>query len=79
MARSTQAPSYDHHRCTYARVIINRKSIHLGKYDFEVSHQKYREAIAVCWWQNQKNGRGSSDGVHTADDEDGAMPHLAGA
>jgi integrase len=47
MTRKSQAPSYDRYRGTYARVIIDRRSVHLGKYDSEESHRKYRQAIAT--------------------------------
>jgi integrase len=47
MTRKPQAPSYDRYHGDYARVVIERRSIHLGKYDSEESHRKYRELIAT--------------------------------
>ncbi|MHB8971035.1 MAG: tyrosine-type recombinase/integrase [Pirellulaceae bacterium] len=53
MARTSQAPSYDLYKGKFARVIIDRKSIHLGKYGSDESHQKYRQLIAT-WSTGQQ-------------------------
>jgi hypothetical protein len=60
MTRKPQAPSYDRYRGKYARVVIDRRSIHLGKYDSEESHRKYRELIAT-WSAGQSTEEPSGD------------------
>lgn len=47
MTRKPTAPTYDLYRGKYARVVIDRQSIHLGTYGSEKSHQKYRELVAA--------------------------------
>ena len=59
MTRKPQAPSYDRYRGKYARVVIDRRSIHLGKYDCEESHRKYRELIAT--WSAVSPSRSQGD------------------
>ena len=47
MTRAPSRPSYDRYRGNYARVVIDRRSIHLGRYNSEASHQKYRQLLAA--------------------------------
>ncbi len=62
MPRPSQAPSYDKYKAgKYARVIIDRKSHHLGKYGSPESWQKYRQLIAE-WGASQ--GRVDDDSQH---------------
>lgn len=67
MARTTQAPRYDRYRDQYARVVINRKSIHLGLYGSEKSHQKYRKLIAEWSAGQVEDDQGSPAGPTVAE------------
>ncbi len=61
MTRKPTPPTYDRYRDRYARVVINRKSIHLGAYGSDKSYQKYRELLAEWSAGKESEGPGADD------------------
>jgi hypothetical protein len=59
MSKPSDAPSYDPYKGQYARVVIDRKSIHLGRYGSDESYAKYKRLIA------QWSARQAIEELHT--------------